>query len=86
MKVRAFVFVWLGMGFLQKCRKQRRPHELTDEEDNQQDDDRRNIDAAEIGQDIAEWTQDRFSYFVKKLTDRCDKAIGRIDDVERIEP
>jgi hypothetical protein len=56
------------------------------EQDDENDDDRRNIDAAKVWEGIADRPQDRLGDPIKKLRDGRDYRIARIDHIERDEP
>src|ERR1700704_276958 len=57
-----------------------------DQNDNQEQHDRRNVDATHIGQHGADRTQHRLGYAVKEIPDHRHELVARIDHVEGDQP
>src|SRR4029079_254091 len=61
-------------------------HDVDDKHQDQDEDDGRDVDAAEIRQDAADWSQRRLGYAIEHLGERIDETIGRIDHVKGNQP
>src|SRR6185437_970840 len=57
-----------------------------DEVDDQNQNDRRDVEAAEIGHEVADRRQQRFGDSVQELGHGADELVARIHDIERNQP
>src|SRR5262245_35025551 len=54
---------------------------VAEENDDEDQDDRRDVDAAEIGHHIADWPQRRLGDAIEEVRDHCHELVARVDHV-----
>ena len=59
---------------------------LEDEDDDEDEDDRRDVDTAEIGHDVADRPQCRLGYPIEEVSDGPDRLVTGVDHVEGDQP
>src|SRR5215475_5786580 len=62
------------------------PNEMLHEDDQQEGDHRRNVDAAQIGQQAADRPQHRLGDAVEEVDHHADELVAHVDDAERHQP